>query len=186
MSIEKIIEKINKDSEKEIQKIHKEAEQQADTLITTAKKEAEQQAQKLIILGKTQSENTKKIIISKTSQDAKRELLKIKEDIIEDCFTQALHRLAQIQGEPYNKFLRQQLKNSKTKLGENNTILISRDADKTIAEQEKIPIKGTITASGGVIIKSADGKITIDTTFDGIMKRKKAEIRVHIGKQLFS
>ncbi|MFH1100696.1 MAG: V-type ATP synthase subunit E family protein [Methanobacteriota archaeon] len=186
MSAEKIIEKIRKDTEKEVHSIITDAEKQADVTITTAKKDAEQEAKHILARGKTQSENIKKILLSKAGQDAKKEQLQIKETIIEDCFHQAMKHLAQLQGEHYTTFILNLLKTSKKHLGENQRILVSRDSDRVIAQQEGVIVEGTVNASGGIILKSADGKISIDYTFEGIMKRKKDDIRIHIGKQLFT
>ena len=44
----------------------------------------------------------------------------------------------------------------------------------------------TAFLSGGVIIISDDGKIKLDNTFEGILKRRKEQIRLKVGKLLFS
>ena len=49
-----------------------------------------------------------------------------------------------------------------------------------------LKVTGAVEASGGVILKSSDGGITLDNTFEGILKRKKNEIRIKVGKLLFS
>lgn len=49
-----------------------------------------------------------------------------------------------------------------------------------------LTITGNIEVSGGVILKSSDGKITLDNTFEGILGRKKDEMRRRVGKLLFS
>jgi len=46
-------------------------------------------------------------------------------------------------------------------------------------------VKGSIDASGGFRLISEKGTITIDNTFEGILTRKKQEIRVHVGNILF-
>ena len=55
-----------------------------------------------------------------------------------------------------------------------------------IAKKQKIPVKGTIEASGGFQLISTNETITIDNTFEGILKRKKQDIRVKVGNMLFS
>jgi len=67
MTAEKIIERINKDSEKEIQAILEEAERQASGIIKDAKKEAEHEYEKMIADGNRHGENIKKILVSKAS-----------------------------------------------------------------------------------------------------------------------
>jgi len=48
-----------------------------------------------------------------------------------------------------------------------------------------VAVQETIHAIGGIILHSADGRITVDNTFEGLLNRKKDEIRIHVGKLLF-
>ena len=186
MSAEKIIEQIKKDSEKEIKQIKSESEKQAKIILDSAKKDAESEAKKILENGNQQSENIKKILISKANQDAKREIMNAKEKIIDDCFTKAHHELSILKGQRYENLVRKLIKDGQKKIGNNCTILATRDADKKIAGELGLNVSGRIDSSGGVILKSADGKITLDHTFDGILKREKDKIRINVGKLLFS
>lgn len=186
MSAEKIIEQIKKDSEKEINQIKSEAEKQAKNILQTAKKETEIEAEKIIENGMQKSESLKKILVSKANQDVKRDIMNAKEKIIDECFTKAQHELSILKGERYEKLVRKLIKDGQEKLGSSCTVLVTRDTDKKIAGNLGINITGTIDSSGGVILKSADGKVTLDHTFDGILKREKEKIRVNVGKLLFS
>ena len=49
-----------------------------------------------------------------------------------------------------------------------------------------LEIIGKTDAAGGIILKSADGRVTLDYTLDGILKRDKQRIRIKVGKLLFS
>ena len=186
MSAEKIIEQIKKDSEKEIQQIIKEAEKQAKNIIQTAQKEAEIQAERIIEDGKQQSKKQKKILLSKTNQELKRDIMNTKEKIIDDCFTKAHHELSILKGERYEKLVKKLIKDGQKKLGNDCAILVTRDIDKNIATNLGLKIKGKIDSSGGIILKSADGKVSLNNTFDGILKRDKDKIRIIVGKLLFS
>ena len=105
MTAEKIIERIKKDSEKEIKAILEEAERQASGIIKDAKKEAEHEYEKMIADGNRHGENIKKILVSKASQDAKREAMKAREKIIEECFTKAYQKLSKLSGKEYKKIV---------------------------------------------------------------------------------
>lgn len=186
MTAEKIIEQIKKDSEKQIEEILKAAEKQANSIINTAKKEAEIESEKILSEGKKQSETIKKILVSKAHQDVKREIMKVQENIIEECFTKAQHKLSTLNKEEYKKIVNKLMDDGCKKLGGQCTVVVSRDIDKKIAENMGLKIIGTMEVSGGVILKSGDGKITLDNTFDGILKREKDRIRIKVGKLLFS
>ena len=186
MTAEKIIEQINKDTDLEINKIKKVAEDQAKIIIINAKKETEEDIKKILMAGKIKSENVKKIHISKANQDIKRELMKAREEVIDQCFSKAHHELSILKGKSYEKIVKNLIKDGMKKLGDKCSIIISRAADKTIAEELGLKVIGHIEKTGGVIIKSKDGKVTLDYTFDGILEREKGKIRRKVGKILFT
>lgn len=186
MTAEKILEQIKKDSEKEINQILKEAEKQTASIIDIARKEAEIESEKILSRGKNQSENIKKILVSKATQDAKREIMKAREKIIEECFAKAQRRLSALKEAEYKKIVANLMEDGRKKLDGQCTIVVSRDIDRKIAKSMGLKVTGTVEASGGVILKSGDGGINLDNTFEGILKRKKDEIRIKVGKLLFS
>jgi len=186
MTAEKIIEQIKKDTDTEINKIKKDAEDKAKIIISNAKKESEEEIKKILSEGKIKSENVKKIHISKVNQDVKREIMNAREDVIEDCFSKAHHELSILKGKDYEKIVKKLVKDGMQKIGGKCSFLISRSADKTIAEELGLSVVGRVEKTGGVIIKSIDGKVTLDYTFDGILEREKGKIRRKVGKILFS
>jgi len=186
MSKEKIIQQIMKDSDKEIKQIQTEAEKQATNILKTAKKEAELEAEKIIANGKNQSENIKKILLSKAHQETKRDIMKTKEKLIDECFIKAQHELSVLKQERYEKIVSKFINDGKAKLGGNCTVKISRSIDKNIAERFGLTVSGHIESSGGIILISADKRVTLDYTFEGILKREKDKIRIKVGKLLFS
>jgi vacuolar-type H+-ATPase subunit E/Vma4 len=186
MSAEKIIEQIKKDTAKEINQINLEAEKQIKNIIQSAKKEAEIQAEKIVEQGKQQSEMQKKIQLSKANQDIKREIMNTKEKIIENCFTKAHHELCILKGERYEKLIKKFIFDGQNKLGKDCTVLYTRPVDKKIVTDMGLKVEGAIDSSGGIILKSADGKVTLDHTFDGIIRRNKDKLRIMVGKLLFS
>jgi V/A-type H+-transporting ATPase subunit E len=186
MSAERIIAQIKKDSEKQIEKILKDAKSQARDIIQNANKEAELEAKKIENECIVVSENNKKIMISKANQDSKKEIMNAREKIIEDCFTKAHSELSKLKGNSYTKIVKKLVKDGCEKLGKNCVVMISREEDKKIAEDLGLKVEGKVESSGGVLLKSSNGKITLDHTFDGILKREKDKIRIEIGKLLFS
>jgi V/A-type H+-transporting ATPase subunit E len=186
MTAEKIIEQIKKDTDIEVNKIKKEAENQAKIIISNAKKESEEEIKKILSDNKIKSENVKKIQISKANQDVKREMMNAREQVIEECFSKAHHELSLMKGKDYEKIVKKLLKEGQKKIGGKCSLLISRVADKKIAEELGLSVDGQVEKTGGVVIKSADGKIALDYTFDGILEREKEKIRRKVGKILFS
>jgi vacuolar-type H+-ATPase subunit E/Vma4 len=186
MTVEKIIKQIKKDSQKEINQIQKESEKEANRIITKAKKEAEKEAEKILENGKQQSQNIKQILISQSNQDTKREIMKAREQIIDECFIKAHHELSILSESKYRKIVSKLIDDGCKKLEEKCTIIASRDIDKTIAKEKGLEVTDTIESTGGIILSSSDGQIIIDNTFDGFLKRERDKIRIKVGKLLFS
>ena len=109
-----------------------------------------------------------------------------REDIIEQCFTKAHHELSILKDKNYEKVVKKLVEEGIKKIGGKCSLIISRAADKKIAQELELTVDGRVETLGGVIIKSIDGKVTLDHTFDGILKREKEKIRRKVGKILFS
>jgi len=186
MSAEKIIEQIKKDSQKEISQILKDAENEAKNIIAIAKEQASKQAEKIQRDGATQSENIEKILVSKANQDAKKEIMKTREKIIDECFVKAHHKLSTLSEQKYKNMVTKLMQDGHKKIGRDCTVITSRDIDEKIAKDLGLQITGSVESSGGIILTSGDGRITLDYTFDGILKREKDKIRIQVGRLLFS
>ena len=186
MTAEIIINKIKTDAKQKASEIKKEAEQQADHIKKDAAKEAKNQAQEIVEKGKQQAENRKKILISQAHQNTKRNEMNAKEKLIETCFQQAIDQLGSIDEQTYKKIVKQLIIQGKKQIPGSCHIKISHDIDEQIAKDLDVKVTGTIDATGGIVLLSENGTITIDNTFDGILKREKQDIRVKIGTLLFS
>jgi len=186
MTTEAIIKKIKTDAEQQAKKIRSNAENEAKNIKDQAKQQAKQHGQDIIEKGKQQAENRKKIMISQARQQAKRKEMNAKEELIETCFQKALEKLSQMNDHEYKELVKQLIKNGRNQIPGPCTIKISKEIDKTIAEEQGLSVTGNTSASGGVILTSEKGNITVDNTFEGILKREKQRIRVKIGKILFS
>ena len=105
MSGEKIIERIKSDAEKQIKHLMAEAEKQSQTVIKTTKAEAQKEADAILSNGQLESENAKKILISKATQEVRRDMMNAREEMIEQCFSQALEKLGSLPEDQYRKFV---------------------------------------------------------------------------------
>jgi len=112
--------------------------------------------------------------------------MKEREKIIEECFTTAYQKLSDISGKKYKKIVSNLTEKGLKILSGDCLAIVSKDEDKEIAKNLGLKVTGNVDASGGIILKSGDKQITLDNTFDGILKRKKDIIRIKVGKLLFS
>lgn len=186
MSAETIINKIKSDAQQKVNKIKEEAKRKREIITKDAIEKANTEVKEIKEKGKQQAELKKKIMISQAHQLAKRNEMNAKEDIIETCFKKAIDHLAKMDETSYKKLVKQLIKQGKKEIpGNKSTLKISNDLDKQLASEMNIEVTGETGASGGVILQSEQGTITIDNTFEGILKREKQRIRVTVGQLLF-
>lgn len=186
MSAEKIIKQIQKDAEQKIQNIQNEAETKIKKINKEAEIDAKKTAEEIKKQGEKDSENIEKIKISKANQESKKKILNAKEEIIDKVFKKAIDELGEIDEKTYKKIVKRLLREAEEKLGSDCKIKNSCDIDKKIAEDQNIKVFEKIEATGGFIAYSSDEKVTLDLTFEGIMKREKDKLRIKIGSLLFS
>jgi len=186
MSAETLISRIKNDSIHEADQLLANAKKQSKQMMKQGLEEANKQVEMIIQTGKKEQANIKRIKISQAMQEAKRRQLQAKEIVIDECFQKALQQLQDLPDETYSQMIETLIKQAIVQIPDGFSISSSKPLDKVIAKKHDIPIKGSCEAIGGFIITSKDGRISIDNTFEGILKRKKDEIRVQVGKLLFS
>jgi vacuolar-type H+-ATPase subunit E/Vma4 len=185
MSSKNLIKRIQEESAQEIKQIQQQAKKEAHKIIKEAQAAAKLKADHLLKQGKQRGDNAQKILISKAHQDFNRTLMNAKEAIIESCFQQAHTKLAELKPTEYRDIATVLLKQGTQRIQNPGSVIISRNEDKDIAKKLGLTVAGTQQTIGGMIIQSKDGKLTIDNTFEGILQRKKHEIRTEVGKILF-
>src|SRR4030042_4737000 len=119
-------------------------------------------------------------IIEQIQKDAEKETKEIQ------LFAEKQKKTIIIKGKTYEDIVSKYAEEGIKKLGKDCNVLISRYEDKKIIEKLGLKSSGNIEASGGIRLVSKDGKIILDYTFDGILKRDKDKIRNKVGKLLFS
>ena len=186
MSAETIIKKIQTDAEKEIKQLQDNTKEKINQILEEQRKKTRELEQEIIEKGKKEIENKQKIMISQVNQEVKRQIMNIKEELIESCFEKAKKALEQLDDKKYRSIIQTLIDEGSKQINGSFTIKTSRPIDKKIAEEKNISVTGTIQASGGIILVSEKGNLVVDNTFEGILERRKQEIRVKVGKLLFS
>ena len=185
MPLEKIIQRIEEESKREADSIIEEARKRADEILGKAKEEAKGEKEKIMAKGKEREEQLWERARSSARRDVKRMEMEAKEEVIAECFERAREKLASLKGRDYEKVVRNLIEHGKGIVGD-CIIIPSRKEDEKIAKKMGMTIANDeIEALGGVIIRSIDGKVTMDNTFDGILERRKEEIRKKVGLMLF-
>ena len=193
-----IAKEILEDAEKEAENILRSAEAQAKRILKEAEKEAEEKYKSIIREGKDKIKIQEQQMATLFEIEVKNRLLQAKEEIVEEAFERTMKRLSEyVLTEDYWKCLLRLIAEASRQINSEKLIVELNEKDhqklteKDLLElSERIGVKlvksdKVIDCIGGVIVKSSDGKITVDNTFDNRLRMLKNYLRTKIAKMLF-
>lgn len=197
---------IVQEAEKSAEHILQEAEKSAEDTIKKQKQRGAQRANEVAktLLKKAKSEAAlnKLNSVANSKIKAKWVILSKKETWIDNVFNEAKNELKTLtQSEKYLPILEKLITDAGVILGgkELEVLLNTHDStlplrfnalakeigEKTGFETKLKLSKETPQVLGGAIVRTADGKIIMDNTFDDILLRKEKDLRSEIAKILF-
>jgi len=127
--IKRIKERILEEARGEARKITNEAEENARKITDQAGDEAEQKKEILLEKGKKEAETRKARLISMAELEMKKELLAIKQELMEEAFQKTMERLKNMDKREYEENLIKMILDA-IKTGEEEIILSRFDHDK--------------------------------------------------------
>ena len=202
----KIIDRILNDAREERKAIIKEAKRSAEMLLEKQRKLALHSAEKEVYSLLKRAENEAAVIKGKVTTDIKRKagwmVLSEKERLVTSVLNEVKNRLVNLQkSEEYLPVLEKLIVDAGTVLGggtlevmlnENDSSLPLKlnKLEKKIADgtgvKTQLKISKQQIKAVGVIVKTNDGKIFVDNTFEAILSRRERELRLKIARILFS
>ncbi len=201
-TLNKLIHTILADAEAEAKILLAEAESESARVIKEAQDEAERRHQRILLEANTEAELVKKRELSRTGLKIRMDILTAKEKLIDQAFSKALEKLQAITQTPeYVTLLENLIVEGAIGLGggelqvqtNHNDSLQTQNfqkLEKRIYEQTKtnttlILLPNRINCVGGAIVKTTDGSIVINNTFEEKLARQRRELRVLIAKTMF-
>ena len=205
--VQKIIAEIDKSAEKQVSEILSESKQKADAVLSTAREKAEAEAGAIISRGEQEARRESQRILAEARIKARREKVKAQEEVVNLAFISAresMQKMAEGKGEDYKKVLETLIKESVLSSGSESLEVLFDSRDKGLVAddslnkiaQEAGPDLGmtislsasaeALTCLGGIVVKSADGKVRIDNTFEARIDRFRDNIRTLVAKELFA
>lgn len=187
--VDRIIERIKKESEAKVKEILDSASNEAENIRKRNEKETKKMVEKIEQEYEKEASVIRNTIISGAKMESKRIQLQAREDVINDCFRRSEKKLVNMEGKEYEKFLNRSIREGFDIVGK-NAVAGSAEKDSGIVKKivsvlnVAVDEKGLATA-GGVVIKSKDGKIRVDNTFEGIFSRNKDVLRKDVAEILF-
>jgi V/A-type H+-transporting ATPase subunit E len=130
--------------------------------------------------------------ISEGKLESRKMMLNAKEEIITNAFELARKRLAELDQGQKERYLSSAIKSAVSELGSDVTALCNpKDATlvtkvaKQVDSKIKVSSEG-IAYVGGVVVRANDGSAQIDATFEGLLNRKRNDLRREIAEILFT
>jgi len=182
-SIDKILEKTEKEILVNLENSFSDAKQTLDNSIP----KLEQEFDKIISDGKKEADKIEKQIIGSSDLEVRNKQLLTLEIAIDKVFTKALEQIANTtRSADYSNLMKTLLDESTKILSTTKVIVSTNSKDKALVQSLLSKYPGaelspeTINCLGGVVVKSKDGAMKFDNTLDARIQRLKPLIRKEI------
>jgi V-type H+-transporting ATPase subunit E len=188
MTLEAIIAKIEKETSENVNEILEASKQESEKKLNKAQQELRNELEQEKKKAERNREVIRNIHLSNARRMARRTVLSEKEKLINSCFDHAKISLKELGELEYKKTVRRLITEGMKLIGKETIVIPSKDDDlSVISEFSNLTISNERTgAIGGIILKSKDGKIIVNNTFEAILERYKDDIRTKVASILFS
>lgn len=204
----RIIDKIVQMAEAEVNKIISEAQTKAEEIRKKAELNANSEAQDIINHGTQEAKREKQRIIAGARLKAKRKKMSMQEQLMQESFENATNYLQEFFSKgkdtvyTYDTIITSFIKEAAEIMGDHSLQLsfnqrdkkkfqpllsqISENVSQTLGKKVTLSISGkTITALGGVSVRSEDGMVGVDNTIEARMSRFNEGLKAEVTKILF-
>lgn len=181
--------------------IVKAAKKEAQTILDATKFDNKEEEASELKKAQNQGKRILDEITAEGRTRARRELLKKREELIDEIIKEAQKKLENYaSSDKYEKELVKTVVNACKKLDSTKVVVQANRRDlklleksrgqiiKELGGQEKdarISFGEPIQTTGGARVATQDGKVEVDETFDGKLRREMESLRVKIAKVLF-
>lgn len=196
MGMEAIIGRIHADTDAGIERIRDEARRRRTAIMDAAAIEAESEYERTILEGKKMTKVATSRILSRAVMDARRMVREERERGISLCFQEAEKELNyRIQTKEYERILRNLIREGIEDLGVDEGFIIPTERDRSLVRSilsgdpahcgRFVVNPECVLSSGGVVIRSFDGKITVNNTFEARTRRFRNDLVYTVADVLY-
>jgi len=204
--VEKIIAQIEKTAEEKAAAILDEARARAEALLTEARAQASEQERSALARGAQEARRESQRILAEARIQARRARVQAQEDSVRQAFEQArqmLQNLAdsgQSGGVSYHAVLKGLIAESIASTDTAELEVQVRQADHALVTAELLGAVAAecgrsvavtlspvaLATAGGAVVRSRDGRVRVDNTFEARTARFMDAIRTRVAKELFA
>lgn len=179
-----IIDKILADANAEANQIIQKAQKEADAALETANQAAEKKRNALLLLAQAEVEKVISKEISGAEIQARKTILQVKQECLEDTLSAVKQRFLSLEGKEYETVILSML--AKAEKGE-EIVFSAKDRDAlqaVVTEKGYVVSQETREISGGFIVKK--GNIEYNYTFEAILAIEREEFEKIVAEILFA
>ncbi len=195
-----IAEDILKEAKERAARIIRDAKKETHTILDAANLSAREEEEREVKEARARGEHIHEETLAKGRMKAKREILQKREELINEVFKKVEKSLREyVSSGKYERDLLRIAVSASKKLGFDKIVIQANRRDLKLLERNKdriareldgeksisISFGEPIQTIGGVKVGAPDGKIEIDETFEGRMRREFETLRVQVAKVLF-
>ncbi len=197
MALEGILEKIAKGAEENASAIREEGRLKRQEILSEAESLARQASERILREANEKAELEKRRASVSAELERRREVLKKKQELIEECFQAALDELVNLPQEEYRALVRTMLLNL-VSTGE-EVVSVSPDDERKLGDDfiatindvlRKMNKKGDLKVQadspairGGFILRTVD--VEVDCSFGTLLAQLREELQSDVAKILF-
>jgi len=200
----KIVSSIMSEAQSKADAIIQESEKEASLIMEEGDKEAISEKEKILENANKQSAMKYQQLISEAKMNSRRAELEAREEVIETAFKNAeeeLQKIAAGSSEEYKESLKKIIKEASVEIGGGELVLSTKEEDvakikDSIPTLEKeieteagnkttLEIGENIRTIGGAVVKTKNGDVEVNNTFEARMSRFKKSLRSEVAKVLF-
>lgn len=192
--IEKIIDRISGDAQREVDDVLAQARAEADKILSQYQAQAQAEADDILARGQKAAVERGERLASVAQLECRKEVLRAKQEVIEEAFQLAMDKLTQLPQEAYVSLLADLAVEASSK---GNEKLIFSVADRArvgkavvVAANEKLGDKGQLTLAqetrpmqGGFIL--SDGAVEVNCTFETLVRLQRGTLSTQVAGVLF-
>ena len=200
----KIVSSIMSEAQSKADVIIQEAEKETSLIQEEGDREATSEKEKILENANKQSAMKYQQLISEAKMNSRRAELEAREEVIETAFKNAeeeLQKIAEGSSEEYKESLKKIIKEASVEIGGGELVLSTKEEDtakikSSIPTLEKeieaetgnkttLEIGENARTIGGAVVKTKNGDVEVNNTFEARLSRYKKSLRSEVAKVLF-
>ncbi len=201
MASEKVLsDEILRDAATKADRIRKHAQEEAKKVLDEAAREAQAAVGKVLAVARRKADRAAGAILATVDQEARRDLLAAQAAEMERLFEAACARLADRSRYDYPDAVAGLAAQAIAAMGAESVVVELAEADRAMATgawlaevRRRVGRDVAITVSqepapidGGVIVRSADGRLFYDNSFPARLRRFRPELRLDLAARVYS